>query len=312
MGTIGIQRVRANRTLVIVEKHPEIKILHDVVNSINAASAVYGFRCAGIEILDPSFTTTTKYTETGVAAGRIENLERLFDAVDNRVKDFDAIAISSLVNVPTETLEDYFSGNYEMVNPWGGVEAMLSHAISSIYNVPSAHAPMMESSEIADLDLGVVDSRMAAEAASLTFLNCVLKGLQRSPRVVTDPVSMQLSEVTTASDVSCLVIPDGCLGIPTLAALEQGIPVIAVRENSNLMKNDLSRLPWTSGQFYQVENYWEAAGVMVSIKAGIDPSTIRRPIKGTPVVNHGSDGQSENSVGSLETHRDADRAQSSI
>ncbi len=59
MGTIGIQRVRANRTLVIVEKHPETKILHDVLNSINAASAVYGFKCAGIEILDPSFTTTT-------------------------------------------------------------------------------------------------------------------------------------------------------------------------------------------------------------------------------------------------------------
>jgi hypothetical protein len=31
--------------------------------------------------------------------------------------------------------------------------------------------------------------------------------------------------VFTAADVSCLVIPDGCLGLPTLAALEQGIPV---------------------------------------------------------------------------------------
>ena len=43
-----------------------------------------------------------------------------------------------------------------------------------------------------------------------------------------------------AEDISCLIIPDGCLGIPTLAALQQGIKVIAVRENVNIMRNDLS------------------------------------------------------------------------
>ena len=41
------------------------------------------------------------------------------------------------------------------------------------------------------------------------------------------------------SDISCLVIPDGCIGLPTLAALEQGIPVIAVKGNKNAMRNDL-------------------------------------------------------------------------
>ena len=50
--------------------------------------------------------------------------------------------------------------------------------------------------------------------------------------------------VLTAADISCLVIPDGCVGLPTLAALEQGIPVIAVRENKNVMRNDLTVLPW--------------------------------------------------------------------
>jgi len=43
--------------------------------------------------------------------------------------------------------------------------------------------------------------------------------------------------VLTAADVSCLVIPDGCVGLPRLAALEQGIPVIAVKENRNRMRN---------------------------------------------------------------------------
>ena len=89
--------------------------------------------------------------------------------------------------------------------------------------------------------------------------------------------------VFTAADISCLVIPDGCLGLPTLAALEQRISVIAVHENRNLMKNDLSALPWAPGQFHQVGNYSEAVGVIAAMRAGIDPASVRRPLAGTVV-----------------------------
>jgi hypothetical protein len=68
-----------------------------------------------------------------------------------------------------------------------------------------------------------------------------------------------------------------------LAALEQGIPVIAVRENKNLMENDLTSLPWSKDQLYIVDNYWEAAGVMAGLKAGIDPRVVRRPLAPTAV-----------------------------
>ena len=133
------------------------------------------------------------------------------------------------------------------------------------------------------MDPGIVDPRMAAEAVSATFLQCTLKGLQRSPRIVTDAHAMNRPGVFTAADISCLVIPDGCLGLPTLAALEQGIPVIAVQENRNLMKNDLSRLPWAPGQFHRVGNYWEAVGVIAAMRAGIDPASVRRPLAETMV-----------------------------
>ena len=164
-----------------------------------------------------------------------------------------------------------------MVNPWGGVESMLTHTISSLYNLPSAHAPMLESQDVLDIETGIVDPRMAAEIISVSFLQCVLKGLQRSPKIITDEEAMREPGVFTARDISCLVIPDGCLGLPTLAAMEQGIPVIAVRENSNLMKNDLTELPWANAQLHIVENYWEAAGVLAALKAGIDPVAVRRP-----------------------------------
>ena len=66
------------------------------------------------------------------------------------------------------------------------------------------------------------------------------------------------------SCISCLVIPGSCLGLSTLAALEQGIPVIAIKENKNLMKNDLTSLTWKPGQLHVVGNYWEAVDVMLS------------------------------------------------
>ena len=170
-----------------------------------------------------------------------------------------------------------------MINPWGGVEALLTHAVSMAFDVPSAHAPMLESLEILDIELGVVDPRMAAEVVSSTYLHSVLKGLHRSPRIVTDPSGFGHTSVLTAADVSCVVIPDGCVGLPTLAALEQGIPLIAVRENRNRMRNHLQALPFEPGKLFIVENYLEAAGVMAAFQAGIMISSVRRPLASTHV-----------------------------
>ena len=72
----------------------------------------------------------------------------------------------------------------------------------------------------------------------------------------------------TAADISCVVIPEGCLGLPTLAAMEQGIAVIAVRENHNLMRNDLEKLGFEKGKYFVAENYPEAVGIMPAVKAG--------------------------------------------
>jgi hypothetical protein len=107
------------------------------------------------------------------------------------------------------------------------------------------------------------------------MIQCILKGLQRSPRMITEPEARRHCSALNAADVSCLVIPDGCVGLPTLAALEQGITTIAVRENRNLMSNDLTELPWTAGQLHIVENYWEAAGVMAAV---------RRPLTGAEIT----------------------------
>ena len=279
MGTVGLRPVRSNRVLVALDASHAERYSAYTVNAINAARATYGLNCVGIERIEPALRLIGDYTHTGRASGSVEGFEGLIDLLVRRKDTYDAVAVASVVEVPQHYHFDYFTSGGEMVNPWGGVEALLTHAVSSIVEVPTAHAPMMESDDIAAVDPGIVDARMAAEVISITFFQSVLKGLQRSPRIVTDESSFGRADVLTAEDVSCLVIPEGCLGLPTLAALHQGIPAIEVRENRNLMRNNLATLPWQAGQFYSADNYWEAAGIVSALKAGIDPDSMRRPME---------------------------------
>ena len=145
-----------------------------------------------------------------------------------------------------------------------------------------AHSPMLESRDISEADFGVVDPRMAAEVISLAFLQCILRGLQISPAIVSDAALCGTTDVWSRN-VSCLVIPDGCIGLPTLAALSNGIPVVAVRNNANKMLNDLRSLPWRADQLFIVENYLEAAGLVAALRSGISPDAVERPLSSVHV-----------------------------
>ena len=277
MGTAGLKTVHANRILVIIDAQPDEMIENLTLNTIEASRATFGLNCSGIYRLDPPLVLSASYSESGRAVGTGDGIDRLFNLLRTHRDDYDAVALSSLITVPDGYHDAYFSSDGAMVNPWGGVEAMLTHAVSQFLYVPSAHAPMMESREILFADSGRVDPRLAAEAISSSFFLCVLKGLKKSPAIVPDSTSTRATGAFTAEDVSCLVLPDGCIGLPTLAALQQGIPVVAVREGKGLMGNDLTQLPWRPGQLTIVENYWEATGILAALRAGIAPGAVRRP-----------------------------------
>jgi len=284
MGTIALQKKRSNRILVVVDKHPDSNISNFSVNAISAARTTLGIDCPVVIEMEKPIQMQAEYSTSGRAIGTIKGIERLLKILDKYRQDYDAIALTSTIDIEEKLLLEYFKSSGDIVNPWGGVEALLTHTISTLFNIPSAHSPMMESNEVLNLDLGIVDPRMSAEAISTSFLFCILKGLHRSPRILNNSEILPNDGIIKASNISCVVIPDGCVGLPTLAALEQGIPVIAVKENKNRMQNKLEDLPFKHNKLFSVDNYLEAVGVMQSIKAGIDPGAVRRPISYTKVL----------------------------
>jgi hypothetical protein len=283
MGTVGLVPVRSNRILLLLDLPDNLGIAEYYINTFSAARAAMGLHGVGIQCIKSTYRSRAVYTKSGRATGAIDNLERLFQNVKKHEGEFDVLALASIINVPNEieAMETYFTRT--CVNPWGGCEAMLTHTVSHVLNIPSAHAPLIQNQAMRELNVGVCDPRKSAEAVSWTDLFCILKGLHRSPRIVTEPAARQKAGVINVEDVSCIVQPIGCLGLPTLAALEQGITVIAVKENRNLMKNDLAALKFRSGKLIVVDNYLEAAGVVSAIRAGIDPSAVRRPLSSTRV-----------------------------
>lgn len=294
MGTAGLREVRSNRVMLVLDEHPDSFFRDLAVNSASAARAALGMDCPLVVTMKDQTLMRSLFANSGRAVGRIEYFERLCEILEEHRPQYDAVALSTLIQVPEHFHSDYFRRDMpDMINPWGGVEAMLTHAISLMFEVPSAHSPMMTSREVMDLDVGTVDPRKAAEAVSTTYLHCVLKGLHRSPAIVPDAPIHGDPSVLTVADISCLVIPDGCVGLPTLAALEQGIPVIAVRENKNCMRNRLQDLPFPAGKLFIVDNYLEAVGVMASIRSGVAVDSVRRPLADTPVKTAGDGLQQE-------------------
>ena len=280
MGTAGLAPVRANRLLPLIQEHPEAVIWHTLVNAVSAAYGSGGFPCLPAVPLPIDLVMTPRISPaSGRATGTIEGFDALCELIDKRMGTFEALAISSVVDVPEEVQRAYFIGN-QGINPFGGIEALLTHAITLLYDVPAAHAPMYDTVEIMNRDEGIYEPRKAAEGSSYACIHSVIKGLSRSPRIVTGAAGHAGKGVVSAEEVSCLIIPDGCLGLPTLAALDQGIHVIAVRENRNLMRNDLAPLFAGTGRYHRVENYWEAAGLIMALKAGIAPETTRRDANG--------------------------------
>lgn len=256
-GQVRLEPVkRYNKILVAVNK----PLTGETVNAVNAARHTVGIDAEILELSEP--LTMVARMEGGHATGDVFGVESLVRVL--RLNTYDALAVHTQITVPRDVALNYYRNGG--VNPWGGVEAKASKMIAQAIGKPVAHAPM-ESTTADDEELYFVyqervGPRIAAEAVSICYLHCVLKGLHRAPRI-RQSVGIQ------RNDVDFLLSPYGCWGPPHKACMSAKIPVIAVRENT--VASPAPSLPYHT----VVENYLEAAGLIMSMRAGVTPKSVR-------------------------------------
>ena len=254
-GEFCLKQPIQNKLLVVVNS----PIRADTINAVSVAKVTVGIDANIVELREP--LRMVSYYSGAVATGHVFGWEELVAQVKDMT--YDALAIHTPIEVSRERALTYFRTGG--VNPWGGVEAKASKLIAISLNKPVAHAPienvLPEDAELYNIGNEIALPRIAPELVSSCYLHCVLKGLNRAPRISNTGLSV--------ADIDLMVSPDGCYGNAHQACLEAGIPVIVVRENRTVCNKDIHP------DFIYVENYWEAAGIIACMKAGITRGSVR-------------------------------------
>lgn len=290
-GLVDLWLPRANKVGLIIEKADEW-MLDTVFNVVNTARAVHGVDIVDCVVTEEPMGTRCEPHPSGAYAGTVANPLALFKACE-RLLAAGATALAITTNIqglPGEEYVQHFQGQHP--NPMGGVEAVLSHLVVSRYSVPAAHAPMINlkgagptrggqatQPEVKRLRLvrGVVDARGAGEMVSASGLACVLVGLARAPQL-SEHAGCRYVDRIGLGNVAAVVAPASALGgIPVLQAHQRSIPVVAVRSNRTVLDVTASQLGLSG--VIEVDNYTEAAGVVLALQEGISLESLYRPLK---------------------------------
>lgn len=243
-GKIRLEKPYSNRILLAVNS----PIKDETVNALNAARHTIGCEIEIMELETPLVMTAIMNSQgaTGEVTGWVELVKQ------SKERTFDAMALASVVTVPKAVAMNYLRNGG--INPWGGVEAVASKLIATALEKPVAHAPV----EVEDPEQKgfneICDPRLAAEVISYTYLQGVLKGLHKAPRISDRGLSVK--------DIGCMVAPLNCYGPPHEACIDQGIPIIAVAENETCL--DIK-----PPKYILARNYLEAAGTVQLLKTGM-------------------------------------------
>lgn len=273
-GRVDLHVPYTNRVGVIIERTSPQQ-LDMVFNVINAVRAVHGVDVVACIVTKGPVGSRCVLNESGAYTGTIDRPEALLEA-GRQLVDAGAEAIAVTTNIqdlPHNAYVDHFEGRRP--NPMGGVEAIISHLMVASFGIPVAHAPALNLKELALAD-PVVDARGAGEMVSASGLACVLQGLARAPRL--DPDRGPFKEVISGRDLLAVVAPAGCLGgVPVIHAMQRGIPVIAVEQNAAVIDVSAERLGLSG--VLSAQSYLEAAGLLLALRRGLAPASLRRPLQ---------------------------------
>lgn len=273
---IALRQQDANKIGVIIDNCGNKKAMNHAINTIEALRTNEGINVVGIEFTKKPVNGIAEKTKVGSFVGKIPKAEIYLEkAMDLKEKGATAIAIATYIKANDSDLKLYFKG--KAPNPFGGLEAIISHSISMKTGLPAAHAPLVTEREIKHFMLhGLVDPRAAAEAMGPAYLGCVLQGLHKAPQAIAYRKATEGD--LTFDDLNALIVPaDSLGGIPMMACEIAGKPIIGVKENKTILNVGNDKLNFRN--FVGAENYLEAAGMLSCLKKGISFESVRRPFK---------------------------------
>ena len=272
-GEIALRSVKKQKIGIIFDLGIESEMLVRHLQVADACVSTLGINVHSYVVTKEPLNIVIDSDSSRMSGGIIENPDTLIDAGKCLIeKGVTAIAIVAKFPDDSDSTETTIYREGKGVDPISGVEAVISHLISKFLKVPCAHAPALDPIELNEN----LDPRAAAEEIGYTFLPSVLIGLSNAPDIVELPNKNDLITIHP-NQIESIVVPSGALGgEAVLAAIESGLNIISVK-NKNTLKvtNKFYEYP----NLFEVNNYLEAAGLIIAIKKGINLNSIKRPLK---------------------------------
>lgn len=276
VGELALEPVRNQRVGVLLDAAIEDDLRLRHLQVIEACRSTLGLTLGPVVITDEPLEVSLSVGPSGSSWGSLGRPEALLAAAE-RLKAAGATAVAVVARFPEapscEALAAYRQGNG--VDALAGAEAVISHLLGRHLALPCAHAPALRP---LPLDPSL-DPRAAAEEIGTTFLPCVLVGLSRAPNLwpIDSGRPILPAGALLGEQVGAVVAPAGALGgEAVLAALDRGVPVIAVAGNPSLLAVSAEALGVT---VITAASYAEAAGWVLALREGIAPEALRRPLR---------------------------------
>ena len=245
-GEISLIPSNNNKIGIIYDRSIPKDVVNVHINTQNAIKAVYGVDIHKFVTTEENVGVEFYLTESGISVGSVTNITTLELSAKKLIDHgCDAIAIVCLFEESESQNADYSSGIG--VDPVGGVEAIISHDISKVFNVPCAHSPAFRDYNIYP---EIVNPKSSSEYITPTFLPCILLGLSQAPKISPNP-----KDGINISDLDFLVMPYNSLGsTPVFEAVKRGIKVYAVKENQTELSIDKNILK-SNNSIIEVDTY---------------------------------------------------------
>ncbi|VAH71382.1 unnamed protein product [Triticum turgidum subsp. durum] len=257
-GAWALQPVHQNKVGLVLDSgiEEELRLRH--LQVADAARASLGLPVVEYTVTDAPLEIKMWFDpKCGKSTGSVGNSGSLLRAVGALVNQAGVNAVAVVARFPDDDPEDsdcYREG--KGVDLLAGVEAIISHLIVKEFKIPAAHAPAVLPPPLSPS----VSPRSAAE------------------EYVTRRQGTLDSGCIVASDVDSVILPrDACGGDGALAfsrtARKNKPLIITVQENETVLDDTPDKF---NIEALNVQNYWEAIGVIAAHKAGINPNALRK------------------------------------